>query len=295
MNTNSTYFRLSHKILDEAFALSQAPDSNLYLAISQKSVRLGVVDLKRNKFVVMEDYELITVFSAQQVAEQLLLIAKSSSILQHQGWRSIRVMVSNQNFTLVPETLYEPQHQSDYLRLHSDLDPEQDQVVAYRHADLEAVNIFSVPAVIQKAVTAIAQNRPVVYLHQTSALIRCLLHQTGRSRERRMYLFVEQQHVTVLVISQNGLEFCNIFQYQSPEDFIYFVIFVMQEQKLNPEAETVTVLGKITHDAALFSMLQKYVRHVKFGKKPADVAYSYKFDDLFEHRYFELYSIHLCD
>ncbi|MFT2010856.1 DUF3822 family protein [Pontibacter sp. 13R65] len=295
MNTNSTYFRLSHKILDEAFALSQAPDSNLYLALSQKSVRLGVVDLKRNKFVVLEDYELLTVTTPEQVAAQLRLIARSSSILNYKGWRSLRVMISNLNFTLVPETLFEPEHQADYLRLHSELHPEQDQVLAYRHADLEAVNIFSIPAVIREVVEEIAQRRPVQYLHQASALIRCLLHQTGRSRARRLYLFVEQQYVTILVISQSGLEFCNIFQYQSPEDFIYFVIFVMQEQKLNPEEETITVLGDITHDSTLFSILQKYVRHVRFGKKPADVAYSYKFDDLFEHRYFELYSVHLCD
>ncbi|WP_187262917.1 DUF3822 family protein [Pontibacter beigongshangensis] len=295
MNTNSTHFRLSHKILDEAFALSQAPDSNLYLAISQKSVRLGVVDLKRNKFVVLEDYELLTVFSAQQVAEQLRLIAKSSAILKHRGWHGIRVLISNQNFTLVPETLFEPAHQADYLRLHSELDPQQDEVLAYRHADLEAVNIFSVPAVILQAVEEITHHKPVLYLHQTSALIRSLLHQTGRSRERRLYLFVEQHYVTITVISKSGLEFCNIFQYLGPEDFIYFVIFVMQEQKMDPEAETITVLGDITHDSALFSMLQKYVRHIRFGKKPADVAYSYKFDDIFEHRYFELYSIHLCD
>jgi hypothetical protein len=41
--------------------------------------------------------------------------------------------------------------------------------------------------------------------------------------------------------------------------------------------------------------MQKYIRQVKFGKKPQDIGYSYKFDDLFEHRYFELYSLHLCE
>jgi hypothetical protein len=55
------------------------------------------------------------------------------------------------------------------------------------------------------------------------------------------------------------------------------------------------VWGDITHDSSLFSTLQRYIRQIKLGKKPADVEYSYKFNDLFEHRYFELYSLHLCE
>ena len=60
-------------------------------------------------------------------------------------------------------------------------------------------------------------------------------------------------------------------------------------------ATSYPVWGDITHDATLFTIMQKYIRQVKFGKKPQDIGYSYKFDDLFEHRYFELYSLHLCE
>jgi hypothetical protein len=295
LDTINTHFRLSHQIKDEAFQLSQAGNCHLYIAISARAIRFAVADVERNKFVVLEDYELITVFTPLQVAEQLSLIAAQSPILQEQRWLEVRVSISNHYFTLVPETLFDPAHQEDYLRLHSDLDLQQQVILFNRTCGLEVVNIFAMEGVIYRMAQSLFPERSVQFMHLTSSLIRSAMHQPERKDGRYMFLFVERNYVTILVVDQNGLQFCNVFHYFSPEDFIYFVIFVMQEQKMNPEQETITAWGDITHDSSLFNMLKKYIRQVRFGKRPADVGYSYKFDDMFEHRYFELYSLHFCE
>ncbi|WP_266205430.1 DUF3822 family protein [Pontibacter kalidii] len=295
MNTINTHYRLSHRIQDEAFSLEQAGQCNLYIALSQKAIRLAVANAERNKFVVLEDYELITVFSPVQVAEQLRLIGQENELLQEQNWNLVRVSVSNPHFTLVPETLYDPAYQQEYLKLHSDFNPAQDKVLSYRHSGLEAMNIFAMDGALYQALKALYPERPTQVVHLTSTLIRSMLHQTPRTNLRSMYAFIERNYVTLLVIGPGGLEFCNIFHYVSPEDFIYYIIFIMQEQKMNPEQETITVWGDITHDSSLFHILQKYIRQIRLGKKPADTEYSYKFHDMFEHRYFELYSLHLCE
>ncbi|MHC2990543.1 hypothetical protein OB13_02700 [Pontibacter sp. HJ8] len=295
MNTINTHFRLSYQFHDEAFNLSLAGHCNLYISISSKAIRFAVADVERNKFVVLEDYELITVFTPLQVAEQLSLIAEHSPILQEQRWLNVRISISNQHFTLVPETLFDPAHQADYLRLHSDLNPQQEVVLSYRHNGLEAVNIFALDSVVYKTAQNLFAERPVQFVHQTSSLIKSVLHQAERKDGRFLYIFVERNYVTILVVSESGLQFCNVFHYLSPEDFIYYIIFVMQEQKMNPEQETITAWGDITHDSSLFNILKKYIRQVRLGKKPADVAYSYKLDDVFEHRYFEIYSLHFCE
>ncbi|TPE46000.1 DUF3822 family protein [Pontibacter mangrovi] len=295
MNTIHTHYRLSHRIEDEAFSLTQASQCNLYIALSQKAIRLAVVNLERNKFVVLEDYELITVFSPLQVGEQLRLIAQENPLFDQQNWKNVRVSVSNPHFTLVPETLYDPAHQLDYLRLHSDLNPQLDDVMCFRHGGLEAINIFALDNGLHEALREVFTEDNLQVVHLTSSFIRSVLHQSPRMPLRSMFAFVERNFVTLLVVGPTGLEFCNIFQYVSPEDFIYYIIFIMQEQKMNPEQETLTVWGDITHDSALFHILQKYIRHIKLGKKPSDAEYSYKFHDLFEHRYFELYSLHLCE
>lgn len=295
MNTISTNSRLSHRIQDESFNLAQAGDCNLYITLSPSVIRLAVADIERNKFVVLDDYELISVFTPLQIAEQLHQLTQENHLLKEKRWHNVRIGISNPQFTLVPETLFDPGHQSDYLRLHSDLHPQNDQVHYYRHGNMEAVNIFAIENTLQQAVETIFMDHAVQFVHQTSALIKGVLHQTGRGNPKILSVFVERHSVTILVANESGLQFCNIFHYLSPEDFIYYIVFVMQEQKLNPEQETIYVWGDITHDSALFNILQKYIRTIKLGKKPADVSYSYRFEDLFEHRYFEVYSLHLCE
>lgn len=295
MNTISTNYRLSHKIQDETFSFAQAGNCNLYITLSPSVIRLAVANVERNKFVVLEDYELISVFTPQQTAEQLKLLAEENPLLKNNGWLNVRVGINNQHFTLVPETLFDPEHKLDYLRLHSDLDLQNDHVHYYRHSNMEAVNIFTVDKTIEQEVSGLFSDQAIQYVHQTSALIKGVLHQAGRNTVKNLYIFVERNYVTILIVNESGLQFCNIFHFLSPEDFIYYIVFVMQEQKLNPEQETIYVWGDIMHDSPLFNILQKYIHTVRPGKKPADVAYSYKFDDLFEHRYFEVYSLHLCE
>lgn len=295
MNTISTNFRLSHKIQDESFSLAQSGNCNLYVTLSTSVIRLAVADIERNKFVVLEDYELISVFNPLQIAEQLSLIAEENPLLKEKRWHNVRIGISNPHFTLVPETLFDPGHQQDYLRLHSDLNPQKDLVHYYRHSSMEAVNIFAIESALQQGLKSIFPENSLQFVHQTSVLIKGVLHQTSRGTNKTLSIFVERHYVTILVVNESGLQFCNIFHYLSPEDFIYYIVFVMQEQKLNPEQETIHVWGDITHDSALFNILQKYIRTVKLGKKPADVSYSYRFEDLFEHRYFEVYSLHFCE
>ncbi|MDX5348376.1 MAG: DUF3822 family protein [Hymenobacteraceae bacterium] len=292
---NKVLYRLTQKLTDESFDVVHISDYNLYLSVSNRYLRVGVADIKRNKFLVLEDYELGPLYSSLQVVEQLRLIVKDHPFLQYHDWNQIRFCIKNQEFTLIPDTLYDAAAQADYLRLHCELDEYHDHVYTYHHAGIGAVNIFAINIYLTDWLAELYQTRPIKLLHQTSALIEGVLHLAGRAEQKQLFLHVEQNYLSILVVRNGQLEFCNIFHFISPEDFIYYIIFVMQELKLNPEQDPLVVWGDLTHDSELFTILRKYVRFVKLGQKPNDISYSYKFDDLFGHRYFDLYSIHLCD
>lgn len=268
---------------------------NLYISLSLRHIRLAVCDAQRNKFIALEDYELNAVFSQLQLTEQLNLLMEEHPFLAGQQWNEIRVAVKNQNFTFIPETLFEPAAAQHYLNLHCEPDEFHDKILTYRHPKIEAITIFTVDAYLEKWFEETFRRKKLQFLHQTSPLIEGVLCQHERSLQKKTYLFVEQNYLSILLVQENKLEFCNQFHFASPEDFIYFILLVMQEQKLNPDQDPVTVWGDLTHDSALFTILRKYVRNVSFGKKPTNASYSYKFDDLFDHRYFDLYSLHLCE
>jgi hypothetical protein len=75
---------------------------------------------------------------------------------------------------------------------------------------------------------------------------------------------------------------------------VYYTILVMQELGLNPDEDELTVWGELMPDSAIFSLLRTYVRHVRFGPRPGNVHYSYRLNDVFEYRYFDLFSLHFA-
>ena len=130
-------------------------------------------------------------------------------------------------------------------------------------------------------------------LHHTSALLAGLMHLRGAAVPRRLYLNPGPQELTLVVMGQH-LEYCNVFPCTTAEDVVYYTILVMQELGLDPDQDEVTVWGELTPDSAVFSLLRTYVRNVRFGSRPGNVQYSYRLNDVFEYRYFDLFSLHFA-
>ena len=295
MATDTALYRLATKITDESFDAANLPIYNLYLSVGKANIRAGVADTERNKFIWLEDYELPPVFTPLQIAQQFKEIIGQHALFSKPDWASIRISIKNQKFTLIPATLFEKSAAADYLQINCDLDKQHDRVCRYRHAGLEIVNVFALDQALAQAVAEIYGDKKIKYLHHTSTLIEGLLHDGERTANRKLGVFVDKNSLNCMVLQGGSLEFCNQFQYNTPEDFMYFLIFAMQEQKLNPDSDTVTIWGDLTHDSALFTLMRKYIRHVQFGTKPSGINYTYKLEDQFEHRFLDVYSLHFCE
>jgi hypothetical protein len=293
--TETKHYRLTHKITDESFNVQALGDYHLYLSIGNQMLRAAVADAGRNKFILLEDYELTNIFTPLQAAQQVQQILQTHAYFGLATWKTIRVGIKNQSFTLVPETLFEPQAEANYLRLHCNLDTYHEQVLTYHHAAIEAVNIFATDKYLINAFSAIYPDKPIRYVHQTSALIAALLHYGERNGQMKVYGYVEKNTLTLLLIRDGALLFCNMFHFNTPEDFMYFLVFVLQEQKLNPDKDAVTIWGDITHDSSLFTLMRKYIRQVHFGARPNGVAFSYKLEEQFDHRFLDVYSLHFAE
>ncbi|MCB2377443.1 DUF3822 family protein [Hymenobacter sp. BT635] len=275
---------------DETLETASPAGCNLYLTAGANGLRLGVADIRRNKFVALEDY---AVSNTATWAEQFQALAQEHDLLGRTGWNQVRLAVQNRSFTLLPAPLLRPGDEAAYLRLHHALDPEEETVGSYRHSSMEMVSVFAAEKALARWFQATYPTGKM--LHQTSALLEGIIHQSEVAAPRRLYLSLGHQEVTIVAVRDKRLEFCNVFAFATPEDLIYYTILVMQELQLNPDQDGVVVWGDLMHDSELFTILRKYIRNIRFGNRPFDLAYSYRLNDVFEYRYFELYSLHLCE
>jgi len=71
--------------------------------------------------------------------------------------------------------------------------------------------------------------------------------------------------------TQGQLKLFNSFNYTTPEDFIYYILYACQHLQLDPETLQLHLLGEIVKDSALFEYTYKYIRNVHFGQRPVEV------------------------
>ena len=271
------------RLRDETFDPANPAAYNLYLLVGPTRLCLAAVDVERQKFVALEEYML--------TAGGLPALAAQHDFLALRGWNAVRLAVTGRAFTLLPAALFRAGDEAAALRLHHT--PAATETIRHTtHPGQELVNVFAADASLANwlAATHGATGR---LLHHTSALLAGLVHQHGAGAPRRLYLNPGQQELTLVVLGQH-LEYCNVFSCSTAEDVVYYTILVMQELGLDPDRDDVTVWGELTPDSAVFSLLRTYVRNVKFGARPGNVQYSYRLNDVFEYRYFDLFSLHFA-
>ncbi|OGX83300.1 hypothetical protein BEN48_17140 [Hymenobacter glacialis] len=271
------------RLRDETFDPANPAAYNLYLLAGPTRLYLTAVDVERQKFVALEEYIL--------GPGGVPALAAQHDFLALRGWNAVRLAVTGRAFTLLPASLFRPGDEAAALRLHHTPTPTE-TIRHTTHPSQELVNVFAADTALANWLGAThgATGRLV---HHTSALLAGLVHQRGAAAPRRLYLNPGQQELTLVVLGQH-LEYCNVFPCSTAEDVVYYTILVMQELGLDPDQDDVTVWGEFTPDSAVFSLLRTYVRNVKFGARPGNVHYSYRLNDVFEYRYFDLFSLHFA-
>ncbi|MBC7448923.1 MAG: DUF3822 family protein [Hymenobacteraceae bacterium] len=296
------------RLHDETFDPTQRAGYGLYVvARADGGLRLAVVDTGRTKFVALEDYDALSVVGVDgQPAlpagptAALRALAHHHGWLGARGWHHVRVAVHHERVTLLPTGLFRPADAPALLALHCDLDIAHERVLWHSHPAADLTAVFATEAALPDWLAATYGAGVAHVLSHLSGLLEGVLHQPSRAETSfapnpaTVHLHVCAGLLTVAVVRGRKLDFTNVFAFTTPEDLVYFTILVMQELQLTPEQVPVTVWGDLTPDAALLALLRRYVRTVRLGERPPDLQYTYRLDQTFPHRYFELFALHLC-
>jgi hypothetical protein len=260
--------------IDESFRESNSPDYDLVLQVTGRSCAYSILDHDNNRFIAIESYgvSLSTVIDQNQWLKNSL--------------RSVRVIVENNRSTLIPSVLFEEAEKETYLNF--SVEPEVDEKVLFdRLPRLDIVNIFGVSKSLHDQITGFFPGAKVC--HVSSLLIESLwMNFKNLITGKRIFIYVREEAFNMMIFEMKQLVYSNAFHFREPEDFIYYVIFVMEQLNLNPEEISVTLLGNISTKTTHFDLIFKYIRNVDFALRNESSRYSYVFDDVPGHAFYPL-------
>jgi hypothetical protein len=199
-----------------------------------------------------------TVNSPELVLEKLQEIFKTEKSLQG-DFESVTVIHQNNLSTLVPNKYFKENTLKNYLKY--SLKTIATDLIVFDN--LEFLNTKNVYIPFVNINNFLFQNfGEFEYKHHSSILLEKLFLQSNVSLH--FYINISHGIFDIVVIEDAKLLFYNIFEYQTKEDFIYYVLFTLEQLELNPEETIISLLGDIDKESSLFKILYTYVRNICF-------------------------------
>ena len=237
--------------------------------ISEKNLFLSIqVGLSGLSFLVLDMFSDIIVdvivenFSKKQTLDQLLKAVKTAfnrkDSLQ-QSFSKVQIIHDNEMQTLVPSALFEEAHLSDYLKYNTKIfktDFITYDVIQNKDAMLVYIPFVNINNYIFERFGSFE------YKHSATVLIDKILQIEKNNNQKKLYINIHNTHFELIALDQNSFQLFNRFEYQTREDFIYYILFTAEQLDFNPENFKCILMGAVEENDELFSIAYKYIRNV---------------------------------
>ena len=238
--------------------------------------------------VYYERFSLSKILSLQEIVQQLIM---QHPFLGKGYWKEIVLLEVEYPFVQVPAEFFRADQATEILQLHSYFKSEQMRVVFVHHAAFNLVNVSVCNTELASTLARLYPLRELRCAHVSDAILQGLHSLTEKLDYRYLHLFVNRNTLIVAFFRTGNLHLLNSYQFDTPEDFLYYVLWVITELGLDKDDTELLIWGDIGASfAGRLSILQSYFPQINFGTRPKGLQYHYQFDDLDSHTAFDLLS-----
>ena len=295
MDTATAQYKLRQKIKDNKFSIDDLEHYYLLLQAGEREFQLIVVDSVSHRCLLLEHYDLSGTESEDRYIDTLESLFRDHHLLMAGFWKGVKLCIKNQKFCHVPASLFDKDRLDVYLKLNCRIDESSDRLLYYRHIKTNAVTVFAANARLTDWLNNRYPNLGLQILHHTNAFTEGLLQYKDLSSRQDVFLLLESNMLTVVVTNNRNLEYCNLFDCKNEQDFLRYVMLIFQQLKLDRDDTKTLLWGDVDSKSEWFKILYPYIRNLSFGSRPGFIKFGYVFDEIPEHRFFDLYSTYVCE
>ncbi|MBX2828198.1 MAG: DUF3822 family protein [Flavobacteriaceae bacterium] len=196
--------------------------------------------------------------------EELLLVMddtfRTTTELQSQ-FAAVQLIYSTNTYCTVPISLFDENKASEYLKFNTKI--LGNDYIAHDTLKNQGVVVVYVPFInINNYI--FERYGGFEYYHAVSVLLNDFMNAEKHRKEEKVYLHLKDNEFDCIVINKGELQLCNTYSYRTPEDFIYYVLFCLEQLKLNPDSINTSVCGAIVKSDEKFEFLYTYIRNISF-------------------------------
>jgi len=283
----TTPLKPSFEVIDDAFSLDNSGGYHFSILIETDCISCSVLDTGSNRYLALQEFRFEADARFGKCIETLKDLGTQGELFSGE-YGSVSAALVHAHSTLIPAPLYEESSKHKYLNFSLGEGQDRGDPGAELINEAEAQNLYAIPMGLDQALKKLF---PQVRLHHFSTpMIEHQLVQNKNQAELNIYANIRTSEFDMIVINNGDLQLYNSFRYKSKEDVVYYLLYVSEQLKLNPDQFALTLFGKVKKDSELCLLIETYIRNVNFGSRPAGFEYSIRFGEVPGHHHLNLFN-----
>ena len=275
---------------DAGFDVEKSKDYRLTIQFSLGGLSFAFFDTTTNTIVGTEFYQSDSLTNGDEVFDAIEHVLDAKH-LEGKRFHSVTCIVEDRVNTLVPTPLFDESKAFQYLDFGFQL-PAASKVLTDNIKQADCVNVYAMPLALYSKL--LAKWPDAVFVHASTLFLNGLLGHDDPTRAG-VYVCVRNRNFDLLVKNDGKLQFFNNFKFNTKDDFIYFLLFALEQCGLSGADTTVLFSGLIMPNSEIVSLCNRYVKDVRFIGNDQSMKVSEALDEVPFHYYFIQYQALKCE
>lgn len=226
----------------------------LSIQLSLDGLSFSVFDMLTHKVLL---FEKVTFKKEAVLEEELWKVFIDYPVLKNQ-YDDIIILHNNHLNTFVPDTLFDENQLGTYLQYN--IKVFNTDLFSYDTIENYAIHNVFVPYMNINNFL-LDQYESFDFKNINSILVKKILDLSIGNNEKQVFVHFQENYFEIVVVRNQMLLLFNSFEYQTPEDLAYYLLFTYEQLQLSPEVIPVFFLGKIDETSEYFKIAYKFIRN----------------------------------
>jgi hypothetical protein len=283
----------SFSLADETLNLNSTAMYQLSIEAGLSGFSYCILDSTRNKYIAVKHESASSDdLNNEEFIKKIEQFIDSDEYLNCK-YKSVRFLLNTQKTTLVPEPLFDKTDLASFFSFNHSFS--EAETLHYNHLkNAQTFNIFALPFHLVETIYMRFANAKLY--HQASSLIEnSLIRFKTKGNKQKVILQIFSDFFDILVLSHDKVQLYNNFSFRNPDECMYFIMYIYEQLKLDPETVELTACGDISKTTELFQKIKKFIRVVQMDKLNDQFLYSYIVNDIPQANFINLFNVYRCE
>ncbi|KJD32826.1 hypothetical protein PK35_07535 [Tamlana nanhaiensis] len=250
--------------------ITKLTNTELSIQISLSGLSFCILNRDTNTITFLKEVTFAKKENPFGVLDALKNEFNTEAVLNHL-FAEVFVIHDNELSALVPKALFNDACLADYLKFNTKI--LKSDFITYD--DIKVNDSASVYVPYININNFIYEKfGKFTYKHISTVLIESILKTDVNYLVPKAYVNVSKGHFEIVIVQNKKLQLYNSFFYNSKEDFIYYILFCLEQLQLSPETVNLIFLGDIDAYDDLYVITYKYIRLIFFGDREDHYRYA---------------------